>query len=1045
MKRLGFAASALCAAIFADAAHGIDSETLTARPLRTGALGVSQEDGGTIASASGNLINSVLHEGAAPLAVTVNTADDEVIVVDLFSGTAFTYELDLTPLSSFTSPGGDGLHTGIAYNSDTDTLFWIDAAAYPVGDTTLYETTMTGAILATSTVEAPNGGLIAGLTYDDVNGTLWADDIVNDEYFEFDLDGVLTGASFLNPDNHVGVGAFGNSLSHVSGTRCFDVPSGSAFDGQVLRVHRVDDFGASQGAASALAVPDTFINGNQWHATGSTGAEVNYIVGNATNTVFELEVAVACDPCEVDGISDLVCTESAGEVTITWTNGAAYDALELLQDGVSVATLGAADTSTTIFPGPGFYAYSLRFEAGLEICESAQCTVTVVGAGPLPDQNSVLGPAGANLLAIAICETNGLVYVVDLFSGDTYRYSKDLELVDTIASPNPTGTTDLWTGLAWDPASDNLYWYDGTNGDLIVTDLDGDLIPPPNSFAMPSPGGGLIADLDVTCDGDGLIAVDIAADTYYEFSFVGASLGTSFGAPALGATFGNGIGTVPGGGSYEVNVGEVTNSFPGPSRISRIDCAGGELGCTVPLGPGNFIFDTFVNSLALTAEGPTGTTGDFRYVVGNALNVIFTEPAECVPCFPPTDLVCSSSTVDGSVSLEWDNGESYLAIDILRDGVVVASIDSTLTSYTETPATSGEFTYEVAVTCDSGAAATTSCSIWVVPAGTTALVWKAESPIGGIQSAEAIHEQLTALGESAYLVTSISGVLLDDLETVWVCMGTGFDTHGAILSVADGEALESFLALDVGKGVYFESSDQWFLESLGISSDFDGVDGTVFEDDGDQFCDVPGLTGLDSGVAGGLDLSNEFFAASFDCEGGFVDHIAPEPGIPGIGAVFASTGPDAQTVAVYQDAILSSGFNFRTITSSVELGGYEGDKNMLVAYYLAALTGTEPPPLPGSENFRRGDVSGDGTVNALLDALALLNYQFNAGATPPCFDAADVNGDNIVNALLDALALLNYQFNAGATPPAPGPDVCGPDPDADVAVSCETPPALCNP
>ncbi|MCI0651753.1 MAG: proprotein convertase P-domain-containing protein [Planctomycetes bacterium] len=94
-------------------------------------------------------------------------------------------------------------------------------------------------------------------------------------------------------------------------------------------------------------------------------------------------------------------------------------------------------------------------------------------------------------------------------------------------------------------------------------------------------------------------------------------------------------------------------------------------------------------------------------------------------------------------------------------------------------------------------------------------------------------------------------------------------------------------------------------------------------------------------------------------------------------------------------------------------------------------------------NFLRGDCNADGVTNALIDALFILNWQFSMGAAPPCFDAADVNGDNVVNALIDALFLLNWQFSMGPAPPAPGPTVCGLDPDGDVAVVCATPPITC--
>ena len=57
-------------------------------------------------------------------------------------------------------------------------------------------------------------------------------------------------------------------------------------------------------------------------------------------------------------------------------------------------------------------------------------------------------------------------------------------------------------------------------------------------------------------------------------------------------------------------------------------------------------------------------------------------------------------------------------------------------------------------------------------------------------------------------------------------------------------------------------------------------------------------------------------------------------------------------------------------------------------------------------------------------------------------DAADADGNDSVSALVDALYLLNWEFNAGDEPPAPGTDDCGVDPDDETksAVGCEASP-----
>ena len=88
--------------------------------------------------------------------------------------------------------------------------------------------------------------------------------------------------------------------------------------------------------------------------------------------------------------------------------------------------------------------------------------------------------------------------------------------------------------------------------------------------------------------------------------------------------------------------------------------------------------------------------------------------------------------------------------------------------------------------------------------------------------------------------------------------------------------------------------------------------------------------------------------------------------------------------------------------------------------------------------FRRGDANYDGGVG-LPDALAILNYGFGMSVTPPCLAALDVSGDGEITALTDALDLLNFLFLDGAPPPAPHPD-CGVDPSTTQLLSCD---ALC--
>ncbi len=88
--------------------------------------------------------------------------------------------------------------------------------------------------------------------------------------------------------------------------------------------------------------------------------------------------------------------------------------------------------------------------------------------------------------------------------------------------------------------------------------------------------------------------------------------------------------------------------------------------------------------------------------------------------------------------------------------------------------------------------------------------------------------------------------------------------------------------------------------------------------------------------------------------------------------------------------------------------------------------------------YMRGDADGDGSFNALIDALYILAFQFIAASPePPCLDAADANDDGMLNGLLDALVILNMWFTPGTAPlPPPWPDCGFADPD----LGCQAPP-----
>ncbi len=85
--------------------------------------------------------------------------------------------------------------------------------------------------------------------------------------------------------------------------------------------------------------------------------------------------------------------------------------------------------------------------------------------------------------------------------------------------------------------------------------------------------------------------------------------------------------------------------------------------------------------------------------------------------------------------------------------------------------------------------------------------------------------------------------------------------------------------------------------------------------------------------------------------------------------------------------------------------------------------------------FRRGDANDDGAMQ-LTDAVSILNFLFVAAAEPTCLEAADTDDNGAVQ-VTDAVRILNFLFTGGGAPPsAPGPEICGPDPEGSPELGC---------
>lgn len=365
------------------------------------------------------------------------------------------------------------------------------------------------------------------------------------------------------------------------------------------------------------------------------------------------------------------------------------------------------------------------------------------------------------------------------------------------------------------------------------------------------------------------------------------------------------------------------------------------------------------------------------------------------------------------IELSWSlSGDPTWTIEVERDGVLIATLPGTAQGHVDLSVPDGDHSYGVRVLCGAGASAQETVDVTARSSGPPAnVVFRLEAPDSGTDSATALEEQLTLLGLDWVERTSLVDMeCIAPYTTLWVLCGTF--PHQTPLDPAAGEMLYAHAL--AGGSVYFESSDAWVFDVPTAFAQVDGVDGMAVA------AGMPLLTslsGLDSGV--GLDFSGltAIDYASEQPGGDFVNWLAPATS----DALGSATGSAWQEgTGVYVTGIAYTASNgARIVSQSWELGGYEGDRGVVVEQLVEYL-GADAPPAP---RFIRGDVDENGAVE-LADVNLIASGLFDLAApVPMCRLAGDANGDGRWD-VSDAIYLAHFLFLGSAPPPAPYPS-CG--------------------
>ncbi|MCA8958877.1 MAG: hypothetical protein KDC38_00125 [Planctomycetes bacterium] len=393
------------------------------------------------------------------------------------------------------------------------------------------------------------------------------------------------------------------------------------------------------------------------------------------------------------------------------------------------------------------------------------------------------------------------------------------------------------------------------------------------------------------------------------------------------------------------------------------------------------------------------------------------------PLLPPSDLTCTDNG-DGTVALAWVRGRVYGSITIRRNGSPLAVIAGTDVDFEDTLPGPGAYEYDLIAT-DPATGGTTTSETCAMVTGVTDLVYVNLENIGDSKPDtcelvdrldDAGRNPCSAYGTGRFL--DFAGQLQSSGAPVglWISLGHFPENH--VLTTDEIAQIASILASVAGSSLYIEGGDLGFSAGGEMSS----LTGVTIVDTGSAEESILSVTGLDSGL--GLDLSG--FDASYSGGTTFADHLEASSSFSA--PVFVNEGGAAQVTTVYHDASLGGAGTHRTIASSMDFAGYDGDRGALMAAYLGAFSG-DLAPVP----FSRGDCASDGGVG-IGDVIFLLGYLFGGTSTVTCTAACDVDDSGSLN-LGDAITLLNFTFAGGAAPAAPYPN-CGLDPSSD-ALGCE--------
>ncbi|MAW76757.1 MAG: hypothetical protein CMJ95_05115 [Planctomycetes bacterium] len=450
----------------------------------------------------------------------------------------------------------------------------------------------------------------------------------------------------------------------------------------------------------------------------------------------------------------------------------------------------------------------------------------------------------------------------------------------------------------------------------------------------------------------------------------------------------------------------------------------------------------------------TATLGLFK--PGTPTEMAFTVSAPSGNFLPAVqDLSCTvGATADPSVDLTWTNGETYTAITVRRDGVVLAVLGGTETSYSDATAAYGNSTYTVQAEQGTTPTAAIACDVTITPLPQTNFSCSQPDPDSNtVQLAWSngmTYDSIT-ITRNGTLIATLGGS-----DTQFSDNGAAVSTHlyGMTATVGgfDSGTLECSITVLPPPPLSFSLSapdaDAGYDPTTGIGDFTVNLSGSESTSNTGFPNPVTGYslamvfdgslliaTGIDEDVVPtDLDFFDGQFGAGFVTVGAVVS-------FGGTASLDMSTSVELVQVSLSTNPGGLINQNDTIVTALTWQNGVMGG-SLPVDNLIVVGSSPMPPSFshgqvtltPGAGvTFVRADVNDDSSVN-IADAVAALNYLFSGGPAG-CIDAVDINDDGQAN-VADGVYLLTFLFSGGPAPAAPNPD-CGSDPTGD-ALECDT-------